>query len=209
MKNFISFALLFSITLAAQAGKKAYNLSHFKADYQQGFFEKLFSGKKRTHSELIITPKIRENALLDDEDDFYPPDWDYETPLTKIIIFKKKSGLFSKAKNIKPVKYGLANEDDLVVCEAENTGLYTFTDEDLDYLNEIYGVKVDPKNKEALISYYQPICLFNEKIKKRLIAFDNAGEIKVAAFKYDRDFYHYWIRKDYNWINETTDKDNE
>lgn len=205
--------------------------SFFEAKHDKSFLSKLFMNK-RTHSELIITQKLRktlideinseieteiealkekygdgteefEDAVYDEKyDSVISPDWDHPTNYVKVIIFKTPSSYFSSGKDLKPIKYGLADSDDKLICEAENAGTYEFNDEDLKYLKRVYGIKVDKKNRNAFISYYQPLCLIEEAAKKRLIAFEDKGETKVTVLKYNRDFYNSLIRKDYKWVDE-------
>jgi len=177
----------------------------FQANHKSSFLSKLFS-KKKTHSELIITQKLRkslineinseiesekdklkeiygdgteeyEDAVYDDKYDLVTsPEWDHTTNFVKVIIFKTPSSFFSSAKDLAPIKYGLADANDKIVCEAENSGIYELSDEDTKYLKRVYGVDVDDKNRQAFISYYQPTCMIEEAIKKRLIAFQDGDK---------------------------------
>lgn len=237
MRNKVILLTILILSSFTQAFADEVNpyLTFFKAKHDQSFFSKLFS-KKNTHSELIITQRIRKthveefNSKIEEEEDrleelykndpekyediilgekyelLEVPEWDYKTNYVKVIIFKKPSSIFSSAKDLEPIKYGLADADDKIICQAENAGTYEFSEEDIEYLKRAYEVQVDKNNRHAFISYYQPFCLIDEKTKKRLIAFKDKDKTEVTVLKFNRDFYNTLIRKDYNWIDPPTEE---
>ena len=230
---FLSFFAVPNVSAEiSEADRKAHQV-FFKPNQKQGFFSKLFFGKKKTFSEFMISTALRKESLnkinsaikaeLEELKEIYgdgteeyedavfydkydlaiSPDWDYQTNLTKVIIFKSPASLFDPVKNLRVVKYGLADSEDKIVCEADNAGLYYLSDEDLDYLARVYGVEVDKKNRDVLLAYYQPVCLMNQGIRKRLIAFEDIDEERsVTVLKYDHEAHNALLRRDYEWFDK-------
>lgn len=202
--NFFLLVLILTITInnKAFAEERDPHFAFFKAKHRSNFLSKIFSSSnKTTHAELMITPSYRK-SLLDKNPDIEAPEWDKPSLLTKIIIFKTpRSGFMDSAKNLRPIRFGLANSEDQVIVNAENEGLYILTDYDVKYLEEVYGITVDDKNRHSLIAFYQPTDLIREDLTKRLIAFENTSshDVDVSVLKYNRDYYNALIRKDYKW----------
>jgi hypothetical protein len=203
--NFFLLILLLTITITnkAFAEEKDPHFAFFKANHKSNFLSKLFSSpNKTTHAELMITPSYRK-SLLDRYPDIEVPEWDNPSILTKIIIFKTpSSGFMDSAKTLRPIRFGLANREDQVIISAENEGLYELTDCDVEYIENVYGIKVDNKNRHSLIAFYQPTDLIREDLAKRLIAFENTDnhKVDVSVLKYNRDYYNALIRADYKWV---------
>lgn len=204
----------------------------FRANHKSGLVAKLFTKDEMTHTELIISPALRrtqiakinsnveteltklkelygdgteeyEDAAFEGKLDLVSsPEWDYQSNLTKVLILKNPSSFFSSGKKLKPVKYGLANSDDQVVCEPENAGSYELSDEDIEYLAQVYDIEVDKKNRHAYVAYYQALCMIDENISKRLIAFDEGINRLITILKYNRDAYNAVLRNDYQWLDK-------
>jgi hypothetical protein len=200
---FLTLLLLLTVANKSFAEERDPHIAFFKADHKSNFFSKLFNSPlKTTHAELMITPSYRKD-LLDKTPDIEVPEWDQPSVLTRIIIFKTPSyGFMDSAKNLRPIRFGLANSQDQLIINSENEGLYELTDDDVKYLEAVYGVVVDKKNRHSLIAFYQPVDLMNEDLSKRLIAFEDTKNNKVAVtiLKYNRDFYSSLIRTDYKWF---------
>jgi hypothetical protein len=199
----LTLLLLLTNTNKSLSEEKDPHIAYFKANHQGNFLNKLFNSEKKTsHAELMITPSYRKNQL-DKSPGLEVPEWDKPSVLTKIIILKTPChGFMDSAKNLRPIRFGLANSQDQLIINSENEGLYELTNEDVKYLETVYGVVADKENRHSLIAFYQPLDLINNDLSKRLIAFENTKNFKVSVtiLKYSRDFYNSLIRSDYKWF---------